>query len=165
MLRALLALVSAALLLPALAAGGGFATVQLDSLPAGADGNGTWTPTITVLQHGVTPLEDVTPIVRISNGTDIQEFTAVATGEPGQYRAEVVFPSAGTWRYEIDDGFSQTHSYSPVTFAAVGEDGGGIPSWAWIVGAGALAAVALAVLVPVVRRRGGLHRDAAPAGS
>ncbi|HJU47385.1 MAG TPA: hypothetical protein VJ689_04575, partial [Gaiellaceae bacterium] len=110
MLRALLTLVSAALLLPALAAGGGFATVQLDSLPAGTVTDGRWTPTLTVLQHGVTPLDGINPVVRISKGTDVREFPARPTGTPGEYRVDVEFPSAGTWRYEIDDGFSQTHT-------------------------------------------------------
>jgi hypothetical protein len=165
MLRALLTLVSAALLLPALAAGGGFATVQLDSLPAGTAAGGTWTPTLTVLQHGVTPLDGITPVVRVSSGTDVREFPAQPTGRPGEYRVDVEFPSAGTWRYEIDDGFSQTHTYAPVTIATPAGGGGSVLSpWLWAVVGVAAAALFLVALVPLARRRAGVTRRAAPAG-
>ena len=113
MKRMLLGLALAGLLLPTAAAAGGFATVQLSSLPAGTDAGGTWTPTMTILQHGVTPLAGLQPAVRITDeGGTIQTFAARPAGEPGTYIAKVTFPSAGTWRYEIWDGFSQTHTYS-----------------------------------------------------
>ena len=115
MKRLLLGLAVAGLLLPAAALGGGFATVQLSSLPQGTDQGGTWTPTLTILQHGVTPLDGLQPAVRITDGGGkTSTFAAKPAGEPGTYVAEVTFPSAGTWRFEIWDGFSQTHTYSPV---------------------------------------------------
>lgn len=121
MKRLLLGLALAGLLLPVAATAGGFATVQLSSLPAGTDAGGTWTPTMTILQHGVTPLDGLQPAVRITDTAGkIQTFAARPAGEPGTYVADVRFPSAGTWRYEIWDGFSQTHTYSPVTIG----DGG-----------------------------------------
>ena len=74
-----------------------------------------------ILQHGVTPLDGLQPAVRITDKAgEIQTFAARPAGEPGTYVADVRFPSAGTWRYEIWDGFSQTHTYSPVTIG----DGG-----------------------------------------
>jgi hypothetical protein len=151
MKRLLLGLALAGLLLPAAAAGGGFATVQLSSLPAGTDAGGTWTPTMTILQHGVTPLDGLQPAVRITdeNG-EITTFAARPAGEPGTYVADVKFPSAGTWRYEIWDGFSQTHTYSPVTI----RDGGGSAFPTVPVAGLALAALALAgALVLALRRR------------
>ena len=121
MKRLLLGLALAGLLLPAAASAGGFATVQLSSLPAGTDAGGTWTPTMTILQHGVTPLDGLQPTVRITDTTgETDSFAARPTGAPGGYVAAVTFPTAGTWRYEIWDGFSQTHTYSPVTIG----DGG-----------------------------------------
>ena len=121
MKRLLLGLALAGLLLPAAASAGGFATVQLSSLPAGTDAGGTWTPTMTILQHGVTPLDGLQPAVRITDTTgEIQTFAARPTGKPGTYVADVRFSSAGTWRFEIWDGFSQTHTYSPVT---IGDEG------------------------------------------
>jgi len=154
MKRLLLGLAVAGLLLPAAALGGGFATVQLSSLPAGTVAGGTWTPTLTILQHGVTPLDGLQPAVRITDGGGkTSTFAAKPAGAPGTYVAEVAFPSAGTWRYEIWDGFSQTHTYSPVTIG----DGGDASFPTVPVTAGLLAAMALAgaLLVALRKRRPG----------
>ena len=154
MKRLLLGLALAGLLLPAAATAGGFATVHLSSLPAGTDAGGTWTPTMTILQHGVTPLDGLQPAVRITDEAgQIQSFTARPAGEPGTYVADVRFPTAGTWRYEIWDGFSQTHTYSPVTIG----DGGDASFPTVPVTAGLLAAMALAgaLLVALRKRRPG----------
>ena len=80
MKRLLLGLAVAGLLLPTAALGGGFATVQLSSPPAGTDEGGTWTPTLTILQHGVTPLDGLQPAVRITDGTG--EITTFAAKPP-----------------------------------------------------------------------------------
>jgi len=150
MKRLLLGLAVAGLLLPAAALGGGFATVQLSSLPAGTVAGGTWTPTLTILQHGVTPLDGLQPAVRITDGGGkTSTFAAKPAGAPGTYVAEVAFPAAGTWRYEIWDGFSQTHTYSPVTIG-----GGGDASFPTApVGGVVLAGLALAGALMVVLRR------------
>ncbi len=158
-MRVLLTLLgTAALLLTAQAAAGGFATVQLDSLPAGTGAGGTWTPTLTVLQHGITPLDGVTPVVRISNGENTLEFVATRTGQPGKYRVEVEFPTAGSWRYEIDDGFSRTHTYAPIVVGAAATGGGeeGRAWWVPLVG-GLTGAAALALVGLVLRRRHARH--------
>ncbi len=151
MKRLLLGLALAALLLPAAATAGGFATVRLSSLPAGTEAGGTWTPTLTVLQHGLTPLDGLRPTVRITNAVgETDTFAATPAGEPGRYVATVRFPTAGTWRYEIWDGFSQTHTYSPVTIG--GGDNGSFP--AMPVTAGVLAAFCIAgVGLLALRRR------------
>jgi len=150
MKRLLLGLAVAGLLLPAAALGGGFATVQLSSLPAGTVAGGTWTPTLTILQHGMTPLDGLQPAVRITDGAGkTSTFAAKPAGAPGTYVAEVAFPSAGTWRYEIWDGFSQTHTYSPVTIG----DGGDASFPTVPVTAGLLAAMALAGALLALRKR------------
>ena len=150
MKRLLLGLALAAMLVPAAATAGGFATVQLSSLPAGTDAGGTWTPTMTILQHGVTPLDGLQPAVRITDEAgQIQSFAARPAGGSGTYVADVRFPTAGTWRYEIWDGFSQTHTYSPVT---IGGRGFSFPTGP--VAGVVLVAVALAGgLVVALRRR------------
>jgi hypothetical protein len=106
-----------ALLLPALAVGGGWATVQLSSTPANSKAGVPWVVSLTVLQHGVTPLADVQPVVRIVQGTTKRSFVARPTAKKGVYRARVVFPRAGMWRWSIWDGFSRTHTYKPVKVA------------------------------------------------
>jgi hypothetical protein len=104
----------AALLVPSGAAAGGWATVGLDSLPDGIEAGDAWSVELTILQHGVTPLDDVEPRVIAERGSERREFAATPTGEPGVYRADVVFPSAGTWSYVVDDGFTMTHTFAPV---------------------------------------------------
>jgi hypothetical protein len=146
-------LVLVLLALPSSALAGGFATVQLSSLPDGTPPGGTWSVELTVLQHGVTPLEGVSPLVRISSVDGAsREFPAVPTGEPGVYAADVVFPAAGSWRYEIFDGFTQTHTYAPVAIA----DGAGTDSFPVLPVAAAALALLLAAaggLVALRRRR------------
>ena len=111
------ALAAAALLLPAAAVAGGWATVQLTSTPKGSRAGTPWVVSLTVLQHGVTPLAGVRPEVRIVQGSVRRSFTARPTGRTGVYTARVVFPRAGVWRWTIWDGFSREHTYAPVRIA------------------------------------------------
>lgn len=116
MKKILLALVAFAVLAPA-ASAGGFATVGLSSLPPDdLAAGGTWPVDLTVLQHGQTPLVGVHPSITLrgENGAVAGPFAATATSKAGVYHAEVRFPSAGTWRYEVDDGFTQVHTFKPV---------------------------------------------------
>jgi hypothetical protein len=119
---AIVAAVAGALIAPASATAGGWATVGLDPMPDGVGVGKVWGVELTILQHGRTPLENVQPRVIITRAGDRDVFPARATSEPGVYRAEVVFPSTGTWRYAVDDGFTQTHTFPPVR---VGEGGSG----------------------------------------
>jgi hypothetical protein len=118
MKKILLALVAAAVLVPA-AAAGGFATVGLTALP-GDDiaAGGTWSTDLMVKAHGRTPADGLSPVVRIRNGDVVREFAATPTGKPGVYHVDVVFPAGGMWTYEIDDGYSQTHTFKPVEVQA-----------------------------------------------
>jgi hypothetical protein len=118
---------------------GGFATVGLSSTP----GDREWTVDITVLQHGVTPLDGVTPHVDITAGSTTRTFAARPTGTPGVYRADVVFPHGGRWSYQVRDGFTDI---SPHTFKAVTIPGG--PAGGPAAGSAADDGVDLALLVP-----------------
>jgi len=143
--------------------GGGFATVGLSSTPTGVGAGEAWTVDVTVLAHGRTPVDGIAPVVRISSGTTERAFTAVPTERSGVYRADVVFPSAGRWRYEVSDGYMQeVHSFPPVeiggTASAAGSrtgTGGVATGWLW--GAAGALALALAVLAA-----GRLRRHGAP---
>ena len=105
---------------------------------------------MTILQHGVTPLVGVAPVVKISKGGETHEFAAAPTGEAGVYLAKVKFPSEGSWTYEVWDGFGQTHSFAAVQVGAGSGDGGfAIPDWTWALVA---AAAGLIVLFLVARR-------------
>jgi hypothetical protein len=154
MRRIALALVAAAALAaPATAAAGGFATVGLSSLP-GEDlrGGDRWSPELTVLQHGRTPLDGIQPRLTIQNTTTgaTETFEARPTGEPGRYVVDVRFPSAGAWAYEIDDGFTGIHTFAPVT---VGEPLAGGRTWTPFLGGVALALVFGAAAFALLHRR------------
>ena len=174
--------VLAALAFAAPAGAGCWATAGLSPPPTGMGSGEVWTAEITVLQHGRNPLPDAgdaTPAITIVNA-DMgarKRFTAKPTDpSAGRYEAQVVFPSAGTWRYEVFDGFTRwdgraapcarTHTFSSVEICGPGAASGSGPGSGsfpvWPV-AGGFAAFLLAsiVLVGIVRRHG--SRAPAPA--
>jgi hypothetical protein len=154
------------LLVPATAAAGGWATVGLDP-PDGVGPGETWPAELTILQHGISPLAGVKPRVIVTRGDARRVYAATPTGEPGVYRAEVVFPTAGTWRYAVDDGFSATHTFPPVrvgggeaskTVAAASastpsRDGGGPDIWLALAAAGGAGLIAVLGSAALQRRR------------
>jgi hypothetical protein len=119
----LLAAIAAVLAAPSAANAGGWATVGFDPPPDDLAPREPWQIEMTILQHGITPLEGVEPrvIVTPAEGGDRKTFPARATDEPGVYRATVAFPSAGTWRYVVDDGFAAQHDYPPVEVGTGGK--------------------------------------------
>jgi hypothetical protein len=126
MKKLLIGLALVALVAPAGALAGGWATVGLGAPPDEIGPGDTWNARLTVLQHGRTPLDGLSPTVTIKNGTTSKTFTAKPAGEPGVYVANVVFPSAGSWSYQVYDDFTQyggaqTHSFASVSI----EPGGG----------------------------------------
>lgn len=140
-----LAVLIVSLVLAAPAAAGGWATAGLGPPSDGIGPGDTWNAEITLLQHGVTPLQGVSPevIIRNSKGTELR-FAAKPTGEPGVYLAKVKFPSAGEWSYLVNDDFSRTHSFAPVQIgpAGAGDGGSSLPAWPLVAG-GLLIALAL----------------------
>lgn len=122
---AVFAAIAAALVTAGAASAGGWATVGLSSLPDGTPPGKPWDVEITILQHGRTPLADISPSVTIRNQSTGEELVHVAraTDRVGIYRARVIFPTAGIWSYEVYDGFTQyggaqTHTFAPVTIGA-----------------------------------------------
>jgi hypothetical protein len=150
---------AAALIAAPSAFAGGWATVGLDSTPAGVQPGDPWAVQITVLQHGRTPLQDVQPTLTIRNGDSSKTFAAKATEKPGVYAASVTFPSAGRWTYEVNDGFitQQPHTFPAVQIgapvsapaAATTTDDGGV-NLTWLVLGGI--AFVLAALILLLRR-------------
>jgi hypothetical protein len=132
---------------------GGWATVSLSSTPSGKH----WVVDLTVLQHGRTPLDGLQPVVTIRGGDTIKDFPARPTGKAGTYRADVTFPAAGRWSYEIDDGFISElpHTYPPVQIGETAAAAGDGPNLLWLVpGVGLLlAAAALLVRRPRLGRQ------------
>jgi hypothetical protein len=128
---------AAACMFAGTAVAGGWATVKLSSSPKGVSADEPWVVDITVLQHGLAsqPLCCVRPTVTIRNVSTTRSasaspakplrFRARPTSRTGVYRARVVFPRAGMWRYEVFDGFveyggARTHKFAPVKIASSG---------------------------------------------
>jgi hypothetical protein len=154
MKKLLLVLAVAAVAAPA-ASAGGFATVGLSSLPEGTHAGGTWSPNLTIKAHGRTPIDGLSPLVRIRNGSEVREFQAKPTGKTGVYRADVSFPTAGTWTYEVWDGYTQTHTYKPVEIGAPADSFPYLPL-------GLAAALALALTAAAIAYRQRKHPELAP---
>jgi hypothetical protein len=139
MRRILIAAIAAGALYQAgVASAGCMATVGLAPPPQGIAPGTAWSAEITVLQHGVQPLpnqktaQPTLTIVNTKTGAE-RTFVAQRTKDPAVYVADVVFPAAGNWRYQVFDDFTSDGS-GPVpcaqthTFAAVdigGPAGGG----------------------------------------
>ena len=110
---------------------GGWATVKLSSSPKGVTADEPWVVDVTVLQHGLAsqPLCCLKPTVTIRRVGPVRSTTALRkksltfsarpTSRSGVYRAKIVFPSAGTWRYEVFDAFTEYGGARTHTFRAV----------------------------------------------
>jgi YtkA-like len=117
MRRCLLILPLLLLTAPAVAHAGGFATTGLSSTPDGLRAGQPWKVELTILQHGRTPLSDLSPeVVAVDADGNRTTFRAKATGKPGRYAATVRFPKPGQWRYMVYDGFNNA---MPTTYPAV----------------------------------------------
>jgi hypothetical protein len=114
---------------------GGWATVKLSSSPTNLSAGEPWIVDVTVLQHGLAsqPLSGLEPTVTIrrvaarttssTSGARARTFKAKPTNRVGVYRARVVFPAAGMWRYEVYDAFTEyggarTHRFKAIRIAA-----------------------------------------------
>jgi hypothetical protein len=124
------AAIATALIAAGTAGAGGWATVGVDPpFPPGGTGPGdTWDTTMTILQHGQTPLTGLDPTITISDeetGTT-ETFAATETDEPGVYAVSVVFPEAGQWRIVADSTFGDSGlTYGPVLIEPASGTGGG----------------------------------------
>ena len=134
----IVAAAAVALVCASTALAGGWATVRLSSSPKGMSADKPWVVDITVLQHGLAtqPLSGLRPTVTIRRVAQLRSTTSAAleksltfkarpTGRTGVYRARVVFPNAGMWRYEVFDAFTmyggaRTHTFAPVKITQSG---------------------------------------------
>ena len=127
-LLVVLSAVVAALAVAPSASPGGWATVGFEPLPDGTSAGGTWSPTIFVKQHGVTPLQGLQPVIEIYDDETgaATKVAATETSEAGVYEADVVFPAQGDWRVTIHSGFGDSQvSYGPVAIGPAGAGDGG----------------------------------------
>lgn len=97
------AIAAAAIALSAYAFGG-WAIITVDDLPETLVASRPATLSFVVRQHGVTPLEKLSPTVTATDGRS--EVTArVTAGARGHYASTLVLPRAGEWSITIHSGF------------------------------------------------------------
>jgi hypothetical protein len=111
------------LLLPVAAHAKGV-NVRISSAPNGTDAGEPWTTLVTVRIPGHGP-QSLEPQVIIRKDSVRKTFPTFPTSKNNVYRARVIFPSRGTWRYgvydgmdRVDPGLGQVHWFPPVTIAA-----------------------------------------------
>ena len=83
---------------------GGWAVITLDELPTQITAGQALSIGFTVRQHGKTLRSDLSPIVRFDRSDTTESFhvTAQRQGAEGHYVAEIEFPSAGQWEWQVD---------------------------------------------------------------
>ena len=121
---AALAAVAAALILAGTAFAGGWANAVMDEPPPSDPPSAGEPITIgfTLLQHGVTPVNNPAPTVTVRNAATGEELSVTATqeGASGHWVAVITYPSDGTWRYEVThDLIVGMNGFNPVTVGSV----------------------------------------------
>jgi hypothetical protein len=93
-----------AVCVPALA--GGFAVTTLDEAPQDLRANQTYRIGYTIRQHGITPVVSASTriVAQLSATGDTTAFVGSPEGPAGHYVAEVRFPSAGMWSWQVEQG-------------------------------------------------------------
>jgi plastocyanin len=116
---------------------GGYAVVRLDEPPGDVVAGQPWRFGFMVRQHDVTPTNDVVPIVTATHRETGEEITATGRqeGAVGHFVAELTFPRAGEWKWEIlPDPFAETSFETLTVVDAVGSEA---PGYAASIHAGA----------------------------
>lgn len=140
------------------ASAGGWATAGVSPPPDDPTAGSTWEAKITILQHGQTPLVGVSPTISLTGkGGRRETFSTKPTDEPGVYLAKVKFPAAGSWSYEVHDGFgeyggAQTHTFGAISVGP-GSGGSGVDLPSLPITAGILLALGAAIALVLGMRR------------
>src|SRR4030067_3630491 len=91
------------LALPAPTLAGGWAVIPLDELPAQVNAGQPIVVGFTVLQHGKTPMEKLSPTLSARHTATGESIIVGAKpeGEIGHYTATLALPRAGPWTWSI----------------------------------------------------------------
>ena len=94
------------------------ANLEVSGFPTGLGPGEPWDALI-VVSEGPVPAGAPTVTIRNAATGEKQIYRSTSRGHEGMYDSRVVFPSAGTWTYEVTDPTSgRTYQYDPVTIAA-----------------------------------------------
>jgi hypothetical protein len=101
---------------------GGWAITTLDDVPSELTPGVTYRVGFTVLQHGERPADGLKPAIgiRLAASGQSLEFPAQPDGTAGHYVAEVRFPAAGEWTWEVRPGGFAPQALGSVSVAAAG---------------------------------------------
>jgi hypothetical protein len=167
MRRIALLLVLAVLVPAEVAQAGGWATVELGESPCGRAAGEPGRVELIVKQHGITPMEGVTPSITIVSPKGARHtFAAHPAAQVGHYVATVEFPANGTWSAEISDGFTDAvpHRISTLNVGGDPARAGAAPRRGSALGAGAAPQRGSALGAGAAPQRGSaLGAGAAPA--
>jgi hypothetical protein len=110
---------------------GGMAITAFDSLPDEIEAGRTYTLSYTILQHGVTPVDNANSMVIFTSaGDETVTFEATATGDPGRYRVDVTVPSEGAWEMRVTQGPFEAHDFGVIEISPAAANPAAGPSWA-----------------------------------
>ena len=86
------------------ASAGGWAVVTLDSVPQGVQSGQQLSLGFMVRQHGITPIDAITPLLIARNAATGETLRAEARkeGPLGHFVVEFAAPAAGDWTWQIE---------------------------------------------------------------
>lgn len=96
---------------------GGWAITVFDDTPTEFEANTTYEIQYTILQHGKTPANvESTSITFVpADSGEALTFPGEPTGTPGTYLAEVTLPEAGSWSWEVLQGWFGVQDLGTIT--------------------------------------------------
>ena len=99
---------------------GGWAITTLDPLPNELRAGQTYAIGYVIRQHGQTPFTSAQTAIEIRSPDSQapQRFRAVPDGAPGHYVAQVTFPTAGEWQWDVDQAPFAPQALGTVTVLA-----------------------------------------------
>jgi mono/diheme cytochrome c family protein len=88
-----------------LASAGGWATITVEELPEYVVAGQPAELTFTIRQHGVSPMDELAPVVEAKSASRKATFPARPGKTPGEYYVPLTVPEAGEWKVTINSGF------------------------------------------------------------
>ncbi|MEX0864228.1 MAG: FixH family protein [Acidimicrobiia bacterium] len=111
---------------------GGMAITAFDSLPDEFEAGRTYTLSYTILQHGVTPVDNANSMLAFTSVDSGQTITfqATATGDPGRYTVDVTVPAEGAWEMQVTQGPFEAHDFGVIEISPAADNPVAGLSWA-----------------------------------
>lgn len=120
---------------------------------AGITTGAPFTIGFTVLQHGKTPVDGLTPRITATSATgETVSFNGQADGKPGHYVATLTLPTAGSWNWQID-AFGPPTVMAPIVVTSPALPSTTAPATTPVALPLAALAVALALVAALLARR------------